>query len=404
MKAVWLWLCFNLLCLSLEIRAAEDEWKTSWDAVLYAYPEILALTHDSVLNPNNSLTNLAEFSATGEARLNLHLETERFSLALRPILSINQADSGAETHQQDYLSQWQARVAVTEHWAASVGRELMNWGPAQFRSPSSPFYFDNGRSNPLLELSGMDTAQLVWTPDLNHSLNFAYIQDSGHLAGKPDYWRDTLLVKDELRGDDWAIGLALAKQLRRSLFVGAYAQQTISDAWLAYGEIASATRTDALLSPADNSQPFSIMAQSPRQETGLIGATRTLENGQSLTFEYLYDGHGYTDAESSAYFARAASSLSAAALALSYAPPLLNRHYANFIWQNNILDGEYYWRLMLSRNLDDGSFNLIGYTEYSLSSRLSLFAMGVYNTGGSNREFAALTEYSLTLGSRLALP
>ena len=120
--------------------------------------------------------------------------------------------------------------------------------------------------------------------------------------------------------------------------------------------------------------------------------------------EYLYNGHGYTRTESQAYFARAATSISAAALALTDEPPLLNQHYLHLVWQNNLLEGDEYWRLMMSRNLEDDSSALVGYFEHALDGRLTLFAMGVVNLGGARREFSSLIEQSFTLGLRLALP
>jgi hypothetical protein len=171
-----------------------------------------------------------------------------------------------------------------------------------------------------------------------------------------------------------------------------------------YGELASSTRVDALGSPADVSRPFDLADESPRRQTSLIGATYTRENGHSLTLEYLHDGHGYTLDESRAYFARAATDPRAAGLALIKAPPLLNRNYLHLVWQNNLLEGDDYWRLMLSRNIDDDSSELAAYAEHALSGRLTLFLLGVYDTGGSRREFGMLIRRSLSLGLRLALP
>lgn len=400
------WLLPALLYLGLPAHAADAAWRTTWGADLYAYPETLSPTAGSVLNPGNRLAGLAQSALTGEARLNLRLESESIRLALRPILSLRYWDDGLRSGEQHQgtLSQWQARALLPDNWAASLGREVMNWGPAQFRSPSSPFYFDNGRSNPLRELSGVDAAKLAWTPDRRRSLSLAYVQDSGHLAGGNDPWRNTSLLKGDQRGEDWAAGLALAKPGDLGLFVGAHVQWTLDDAWLLYGELASSTRADALLSPADPALPFTLRAESPRRDTGLIGATHTFENGHSLTLEYLHDGHGYSRAESRAYFSRAATGLPSAGLALAAAPALLNRNYLHLVWQNNLLEGDDYWRLMLSRNLDDDSTELAGYAEHALSGRLSLFVLGVVNSGGPRREFASLFQRSLTLGLRLALP
>jgi len=400
-QTVWSWMAAALLCI-LPCHPLPAQADTTWDAALYAYPEIRSLTGDSVLNPGNRIARLPDNMLTGEARLNLRAESDGFRLALRPILSIRH-ETG-EDDRDAYLAQWQARATLADTWAASLGREVMNWGPAQFRSPSSPFYFDNGRANPLRELSGVDAAKLAWTPDRRFSLSLSRVTGSGHDAPPSDPWRHTWLAKADLRGDDWAGGLALAKPDGRGLFAGVHLQHTLDDAWLVYGELSSSTRADALRSPADAAQPFTVAAESPRRATGLVGATLTLESGHSLTLEYLHDGHGFSRAGSRAYFARAAAGPPSAGMALAGAPPLLNRGYLHLVWQNNLLEGDDYWRLMLSRNLDDGGNELAGYGEHAINGRLSLFALAVLNTGGPRREFASLIERGLTLGLRLALP
>ena len=393
---------FALFLLSTSLPAHADPWATTWDAALYAYPEIRGLAEDSVLNPGNQIARLPDTLFTGEARLNLRAETRTFRLALRPILSVQ--DTSRDSSREAYLAQWQARALLDDAWAVSLGREVMNWGPAQFRSPSSPFYFDNARSNPLRELSGVDAAKLAWTPSRQGSVSLAFVRDRGHDATAADPWRNTWLMKADLRGDDWAAGLALAQPTDGGLFAGAHFQKTLDEAWLMYGELSSSTQANVLVSPANPALPFSLAAQAPRRATGLVGATRTFENGHSLTLEYLHDGHGYNRAESRAFFARAAAGLPAAGLALANAPRLLNRNYLHVVLQSNLLEGDDYWRLMLSHNLDDGSHQWAGYGEHAVNGHLSLFVLASLNTGGPRREFAGLLERSLTLGLRLALP
>ncbi|MEW5789565.1 MAG: hypothetical protein AB1899_17100 [Pseudomonadota bacterium] len=375
---------------------------TTWDVSLYAYPEHRSLADSSVLNPGNQIARLAETTYTSEARLNLRLANDDFRLTLRPILTWQQAD-GADQG-TGYLAQALVRLPLSEQTALLAGREVQNWGPAQFRSPASPFYFDNGRSNPLRELTGVDGARLAWTPDRQWGLSLGWNQDRGRDSDADDPWRDAWLLKMDRRGDDWAAGLVLAQARDQNPFAGFHVQKSLDEAWLIYGEVASSTRSNALVSPANPALPFSIADESGRQATGLLGVTRTLENGQSLTLEFLYDGHGFSREQTAALFSRSAANPAAAGMALSHLPPLLNRHYLHAIWQSNFLDGDDYWRLMASHNLDDHSTELAGYGEHAVNGRLSLFALGVWNQGGPRGEFASLLERSLTLGLRLALP
>ncbi len=407
---------FLQLCLLFLTAPAlgDDDWRSSWDIALHATAGAARLQADSVLNPANAFARLGENTSGAEARINFKLESDvrglPVKLSLRPILSSKRSDDGtSSTSDNDaYLSQWQLRAALTDTVSLSLGREVMNWGPAQFRSPSSPFYYDNGRANPSRELSGVDAAKLAWSPDANTFLSLAWIKGteaaSGMNTNTADAWQRTCLAKGELRGDDWTSGLILARVAGRKPFYGAYAQWTPNEAWLLYGEASSATRADALVSPANPLLPFSLQAESARHGIALLGAMRTLENGQSLGLEYLRNDHGYSNAEAAAYFIRAASNPATTALALINRPPLLGRNYLHLVWQSNQLEDGDYWRAMWSHNLDDTGNEWAGYYDHPLNRHLSLYALGVINNGGPRSEFAALVERSLSIGLRLALP
>lgn len=400
---------------SAPLFADETGWRPAWDGTLYGYASETAVRSDSVLNPGNNVAHLPERSSVAEARFNFKAENERVRLTLRPIFLAQEDRNvfGSQQKNEVYLSQWQARVNVAESWNVAGGRDVLNWGAAQFRSPSNPFYFNNGRSNPMSELSGVDAVRLTWSPDVQHSLYVARIFGAGHGHADPDPWRDSCLVKADMRGDGWAGGVALAQQPGQALFIGAYGQQAVGDEWLLYGEMGSSTRANALLSPADNTLPFSVVSESPRRTNGLVGAAYTAESGQSLTLEYLRYDFGYDANESAAYFARAANAAatfpSAAAqqtlgMALGAAPQLLGRDYVHLVWQSNIMESNGYWRLMATHNFTDDSNEVSGYGEHTLSPRITAFALAQATTGDARREFASLSTRLITLGVKFALP
>lgn len=403
---------FQRLCLLFLSASAlaDDDWRSSWDIALHATGGAAHLQTDSVLNPANAFARIGEYTSGAEARINFKLESNvrglPVKLSLRPILSSQRSDDGtSSTSENDaYLSQWQLRAALTDTVSLSLGREVMNWGPAQFRSPSSPFYFDNGRANPSRELSGVNAAKLAWSPDANTFLSLAWVENRGMNTNTADAWQRTWLAKGELRGDDWTGGLILARAAGRKPFYGAYAQWTPNEAWLLYGEASSVTHAEALVSAANPLLPFNLQAESARHSIALLGAARTFENGQSLSLEYLRNDHGYSSAETAAYFSRAAANPAVAALALINRPPLLGRNYLHLVWQSNQLDDGDYWRAMWSRNLDDTGNEWVGYYDHPINRHLSLYALGVVNSGGQRSEFAALIERSLSIGLRLALP
>ncbi len=399
----------NLLSLlfmaSSTVHAEESNWNTSWDGTLYGYANATTLRSDSVLNPNNQIANLPKRSDTAELRLNLKAENEVARFTVRPILLTRQLRGGASDSQKNdgYLSQWQVRVSASEELNVAAGREVLNWGPAQFRSPSSPFYFDNGRSDPMRELIGMDTVKVTWTPDMQSSFTLARVVGAGRVAPVSDEWRNTWLLKADQRGDGYAVGVVAAKAALNAAFYGAHGQYSVGDETLLYAEMGSSEQPSALQSPADVALPFSVLAASPRRNTVLMGATYTLLDGQSLTAEYLHDDHGYTTAQEAAYFSRAASSPALAGQALGMAPRLLGRDYVHLVWQSNLMESEGYCRFMYTRSLTDAGQELGAYSEATLHERVSAFFTTAVTSGTPRQEASSLFSRSITLGVKVAL-
>ncbi len=383
------------------------EWKAGWDGTLYGYASAMRLQPDSVLNPDNQIARMADRSATAELRLNLKLESESLRVTARPILLARTAHAPHDGNQYEddaYLSQWQVRLRAAEAWNVAVGRDVLNWGPAQFRSPSSPYYFDNGRSDPMRELSGMDSAKVSWTPDRQSTLTLAYVAASGHDAPDDDPWQDSWLAKFDQRGDEWAYALVVADTPDRPAFYGAFGQFTLSDAVMLYGEIGSSSVSPHLESSSDPSVPFVAKKNSPRETTALIGASYTFEDGTSLAAEYLHDGHGYTSAQEDAYFERAAATHASAGLALGLQPRLLGRDYLHLVLQSNVMDEGGFWRVMYTHGFTDSGDELSAYAETVLSRHVTAFVTAVLPHGNAQQEFSSLYRNSVTLGLKFALP
>ncbi len=399
----------NLACLLLLVSgsgyAEESTWNTSWDGTIYGYLNGMLLRVDSVLNPDNQIANLAKRTDAGELRMNIKVESETVRFTARPVIAArNQHKTlGATQKSEGYLSQWQVRVAAAEGWNVAAGREVLNWGAAQFRSPSSPFYFDNGRSDPMRELVGMDTVKLTWTPDMQSSFTLARVIATGRVDSSIDEWRNTWLLKADRRGDGFAVGVVAAKAAQQAAFYGAHGQVSIDDETMLYAEVGSSEQLSALQSPADVAQPFSVLAASPRRETVLLGATYTLPDGQSLTGEYLRDNHGFSMAQEAAYFTRASSSPVIAGQALALAPRLLGRDYLHLVWQSNLMESQGFWRMMATRSLTDGGQELGAYGETTVGERVSVFATALVASGTARQEASALLSRSVTLGVKVAL-
>jgi hypothetical protein len=230
------------------------------------------------------------------------------------------------------------------------------------------------------------------------------IARAGDEQAQSTVWRDNWLAKFDQRDDDWAYGLAVASAPHQSAFYGAHGQWTLSDAAMLYGEWSSSVQRDALLSPADPALPFAVQAVSPRRSAALFGTSYTFDSGYTLNAEYLHDGHGYTAAQASAYFTRAAGSPVLAGMALGLAPRLLGRDYLHLVWQSNLMDSDGYWRAMYTNNLSDHGGSLGVYAERVLNAHVSAFAIALYNLGNARQESTTLFTRSATLGVKIALP
>ena len=411
MKGLFLYM-LGLSTLSVfTVYADEEAVSFSSDSTLYGYATSTTLRNDSLLNPENQIARLSQHTQTAEARFNFKAENDSLRLTLRPILirQQNSNEFGEQVQSEGYLSQGQLRWRMAEEWNVAAGREVMNWGLGQFRSPSNPFYFDNGRSNPIREISGLDSVKVSWTPDTRYSLSLGYIASSGHYEGPTDTWRDTWIFRGTSRGMKWAGGVALAKKEGQQIFLGVDAQYNKSDELLLYAEAGSSTRLNALQSSADATQPFSIQAESAHHLNELVGATYARDNGQSLSVEYLHQGHGFTASEERAYFDRASNATlpagaSTLGMAIANAPPLLGRNYVHLVWQNNFLEGDYYWRLMWTRSLTDHGNQLTGYGEMTLSKLVSGFVLGILPLGNERQEFSSMIGRFVTAGIKVSLP
>lgn len=391
----------SILCILAQ--ADEEVWRTTWDGALYSYANSMSLRDDSLLNPFNQIAKIPQRSDVTQFRLNLRAESETIRFTVHEIASTQESRSNFRTQSasESYLSQWQARVRIAEDWNIAVGREVLNWGAGRFRSPSSPFYFDNGRTDPTRALIGMDSEKISWTPDIQHGIHFVHVESSGYGAVEPDVWRNSWLAIFDQRSDVQSYGLVVAKSPVLDAFFGAHGEYTINDEWMLYGELGSSVLPNVLQSSADATQPFIVQPTSPRRTAALVGGTYTFEEGQSLNVELLHDGHGYTTGEESAYFQRG---ISQNGLALTAMPRLLGSDYLNWVLQSNLMESSGNWLFMVTHNLTDNGNLLTVSGQKSLSTHVGTYAQGVIPIGNVQQEFSALYTYSIAIGLIITIP
>jgi len=415
-----------LLLAGAAAGASEPEpvppFRVSGNAELWAYGAVTDRTTASPLNPANRVAQLPDPQWTGEARINLRVSRDGQELVLRPRALVQDNPGNGPGTRQAYLSQAFVRLRPADSLTLTAGRDLLTWGPASFRSPSNPLYFDAGRTEPMRDVPGVDLVRLGWTRG-PLTLTVDRVLDAQRLepAAPPP---PMSLARLDLRGRDRLLGLVLATPVGGAPFYGAFAQATLGQAWLAYAEFGSGRRPAALtVSPGAQSAqstqgiqgaPFTVQTPSPRRETTLLGASYTLVNGQTAGLEWLRDGHGWTARQEAQYFTRAGQiadayraapdapmagqQLAGLGQGLGQAPALLGQDYLSLLWQSNLQESGHYWRLVWTGNLQDRGSQVLAYGELSLATRFTVFAALSRNLGGARTEAGCLFGTSLTLG------
>ena len=400
-----------------DTAAADDEptWRTTASFEAWVYGSRSELAGDSLLNPGNRVAGLASGAALLDARFNLRAEKGPFEFIANPRLldqrnHIGGSDATQWVHSAT-LNQGLMRYKQGDN-ALTVGRELFTWGPASFRSPSSPFYFDAGRTNPLATTPGIDLAR--YTLGLGSvRVTGAWVFSTRLVQPAQDLSRTALLKLDQ-QGSSHLLSLILARQRGGEPFVGGFAQFTPDDAWLVYGEFGS-SRQPVALSPTAPGSPgpfYTAERPAPRSQTVLLGTNYTLENGQALIGEYLRNTGGYSGAQADAYFRQAsaagllaqrnpATGYAALGQALGQAPRLLWRDYLWLNWQSNPQESGLQWRAGWTQNLGDRSGQALLYLEKNFQPKVSGFLALNVNQGRTNTEYGALMRSVATFGLKL---
>lgn len=381
----------------------------------WLYGSAAELKSNSVLNPDNRIANLASRKWVQDGRLDVRGEAGPLDLYLAPRL-LN------ESHEIDgQPNNYSGSVRLSQGFIRSkrgadtllVGRERLTWGPANFRSPSNPYYFDSGRTNPLASTPGIDLVrythgQGAWR------LGGAYVASTKQvLSAGPS--RQSALLKVEHQGESHLVSLIASKPLETngvpdtSPFYGAFGQFSPDDAWLLYGEIGSGRLPGALQPVAGNASPPAISTPVDRSTQTLVGATYTQESGNVVLMEYLRNGAGFSQSEERRYFDQARRAGERAKMNLPLGaevlgqlvqnqPRLMSKDYLWLGWQSNPQATSLMWRAELTMNANDRSAQTLFYAEKTLLPRVSGFVAVTNNIGSSSTEFGAYTKAQITAG------
>jgi hypothetical protein len=389
----------------------------------------------STQNPSNNFLQIPRYVANLELRPDARLNLDPLDLSAKPRARLyysawqeggRQGESQWDTDW--FVNEWLARLKVRPDLFLSYGRENLQWGPSFLYSPSNPFFRDNGRRNPYLEVPGMDFARIVWIPESSWAMSFIVNTDEGlnRMTGPgrflastlaPPAFEKTYSLKIDYTGRERYASIVLSRRADSENILGYFGGWTVSDAVLLYSE-GSFTKGSQALYPVAGSSPLGAPLQPLYQNASsiypvlLFGGSYTFEAGGTVTTEYTYYGPGYNNSEANQYYAVRGMAATAFSQGGSMAGPgqlvlgqtavtglqLLRRNYLmiQYIQNNtwNVLDLTFRW----TQNLDDGSGQFTSVVAYSLGKHSELFSVGTVTAGGRNTEFRSLIDYQWMAG------
>jgi len=380
----------------------------------------------STQNPGNNFLRLPRYLGDVELRPDLKFNMDSLEFIAKPRMRLEYSawtgagmrERGSKWDDDWYVNEWLARIKVRENLFASYGRENLQWGPSFLFSPSNPFFPDNGRRNPYLEVPGSDFVRLVWIPGSSWTLSFiANIEEGRNKPIGPDPFEKIYAAKIDYTGRENYASLILSHKEHIGNTMGFMGGWTVSDAVLLYGEGALTEGSRALYPEADRSFFGSSMQQVYKDSNTLkpvllAGGSYTFESKGTLTMEYAYNGQGYNNTQADRYYAlrrSAAKALFPENMTTGLSQMTLNqtantglkflrRNYLmlQYVQNNirNVIDFTARW----TQNLDDGSCQFTTLVTYYLGNHMELFSVGTMNGGGKNTEFGSILDYQLMMG------
>lgn len=380
-------------------------------------------------NPDNNFLQLPHYTADLEIRPDLRLNLNFLELSAKPRAKCEfriyeEGLRRRETQCDDdwYVNEWLLRFNAQEKLFISYGRENLQWGPSFLFSPSNPFFRDNGRSNPYVEVPGMDFGRLVFIPHDSWTISFILNTGEGrNTTLGPDSFEKFYALKADYTGrENYASIIFSEKDYKETL--GFFGGWTISDSVLLYGEGSLAQGSNALYPQKDASTLGSSMQKIHEDNPDikpiiLVGSSYTLEASGTFSLEYTYNAPGYNSDEAKIYYALRrngatafnmggrAGALGQMILGQTINPGLrfLRKNYAMLQYSQTNIKNRFDLTLRWTQNLDDSSGQFLALVSCSLGDRLELFSSGMINEGGDNTEFGSILDYQVMFGLKCTL-
>lgn len=379
---------------------------------------------DSRLNPDNRFLKLSQSKAQVELRPELGLDFRRLALDVSPRLKggwqrweSSPDENETDTDLESNLIYWRARLRALESVYISYGRENLQWGPSYLYSPSNPFFKDNGKQNPHLEIDGMDFARLVWLESDSVTISLIHLAGPGLQEFASDSFSQTTALKIDFVGDSMTLGTIVSRNFEDHQQIGAWGTWIASEGLLIYGEGALVRGTFGRY-PRHSENVFGLALARTNQRanqwfpSALGGAAYTFYFGPTFVIEYLYYGPGYVNDQAEDYdrllntakkaFISQGPDTSLGAQTLGFAADkglrFLRQNYLLLQVHQSEVGNVFDYALRWTQNLDDGSGQLTLNGDLFVSDHVNLFSVSLFNFGRNQTEFKEIMDYSQMLG------
>lgn len=380
-------------------------------------------------NPNNNFIEIPHYITYLELRPDLRFDSNYLELSVKPRAKLDyriweEGEREGETKWTDdwYVNEWLARLKAWDRLYLSYGRENLQWGPSFLFSPSNPFFTDNGRDNPFMEIHGMDFARVVYVPHIFWSISLiANTREGEYVQIGTEPFDETYAVKVDYTGRENYASVIVSQRDSR-VTGGFFGGLTLTDAILLYAEGRLSKGSTALYAYEDKATSSVSIQQLHKDDSNirpilLAGGSYTFEGSGTLTLEYMYNDPGYSKEEAEDYYllrrkaARAFQSggmdvlLGKAVLyeTVNTGLKFLRKNYAMLQYYQGNIKNRIDMTLRWTQNIDDGSGQFVALGSYSLGNRWELFSFGLIDAGSEDTEFGSILDYQLMIGLKFSL-
>lgn len=434
-----------LIVLLTSFTSSQDVWNFSENtsfSIFHQYDIVgkYILLSKNGTDPDNSIGKLSTFENENYYKLGLKFRNSFCKINAK---AINETHFNWLKKDGDYnltkntsldLSEWAIEIFdPAQFFCVGYGKQVKLWGPSLFISPSNPFFYDNGQSNPFLEQKGSEfgflriNTNLITTEVLintnNRNANKIYSQFRQSVAIRTQFSTDRASggIISSIRSSSKKWSNLDFRDDATSL--GVYAQFTLNDAILLYTDIGVRNHLPGFYPKyIDSLSVWSFDAtylnSSKYFGNGVLGFSYTFPFGATVNLEYYRNQEGYNKQQNTKL-----KKIIDDAGKLIQSPDDMMQSYGGFLYsqlndlklrtrsknyifcqysQRELFDG-FSVVLRSTVNIVDGSFQVNPIITYYATKKIRFELVNPVEFGSKNSEYGSWVRSITFLGTRFYL-